>query len=378
MPKRIAYSAQIEYIQCLDENGKLDTKLVPEGDPSRLTDEQVVFLYDKMIMYRHLDETAFKLQRSGRMYTYPQNKGQEAAALGSGFAMKVGVDYLVPCYRENAALFLHGLDPKYILLHWAGDERGNAIPQDGSNGGARCSPIAIPIGTQMLHATGMAWAYKLQKRDAAVITYFGDGATSEGDFHEAMNFATVYNVPCIFFCQNNQWAISVPRDQQMNSETVCQKGIAYGANCIQVDGNDLFAVYKATKEARERALSGGGVTMIEAMTYRLADHTTADDARRYRSSEEVASWQVKDPMIRTRKYLESVGLWDDAKQAASMERAEAWTKKIVDEVLNYPAPDRNEMFDHLFAEIPAEQRLQRETWATHSLGQYPAQVGLSK
>jgi len=377
MPKRTVYSATIEHIQCLDESGKLDTKLVPEGDPSRLTDEQVVFLYERMVEYRHLDETAFKLQRSGRMYTYPQNKGQEAAALGSGYAMKKGVDYLVPCYRENAALFLHGLDPRYILLHWAGDERGNAIPQDGTDGGARCTPIAIPIGTQMLHATGMAWAFKMQKKEAAVITYFGDGATSEGDFHEAMNFATVYNVPVIFFCQNNQWAISVPRDQQMNSETVCQKGLAYGAHCIQVDGNDLFAVYKATAEARHRALSGAGVTMIEALTYRLADHTTADDARRYRSSEEVASWQAKDPMIRTRKYLENQGLWDDAKQATVMERAEVWTKRIVDEVLNYPAPHRDEMFEHLFAEIPAEQRRQRETWATHSLGQFPEQAGLS-
>ncbi|MBY0263105.1 MAG: hypothetical protein K2Q20_12225, partial [Phycisphaerales bacterium] len=216
-----------------------------------------------------------------------------------------------------------------------------------------------------------------QKKEAAVITYFGDGATSEGDFHEAMNFATVYNVPVIFFCQNNQWAISVPRDQQMNSETVCQKGLAYGAHCIQVDGNDIFAVYKATVEARHRALSGAGVTMIEALTYRLADHTTADDARRYRDADEVASWQAKDPMIRTRKYLEGKGLWDDAKQAMVMERAEAWTKRIVDEVLNYPAPHRNEMFDHLFAEIPEEQRRQRETWATHSLGQFPEQAGLS-
>lgn len=378
MPKRIVYSTQIEYIQCLDEHGKLDEKLVPQGDPSRLTDEQAVFLYGKMLEYRHLDEVAFKLQRSGRMYTYPQNKGQEAAALGAGAALRVGVDYLVPCYRENAALFLHGLDPKYILLHWAGDERGNAIPQRALHGdaGVNVSPIAIPIGTQMLHATGMAWAYKLRKEDKVVATFFGDGATSEGDFHEAMNFATVFNVPCIFICQNNHWAISVPRDQQMNSETVAQKGIAYGAHCVQVDGNDLFGMYKVVLEARERARNGGGVTLIEAITYRLADHTTADDARRYRSEAEVESWRGKDPVIRLRKYLEGQGLWDEAKQKETLERAEAWTKKIVDEVLNYPAPNRNEMFDHLFAEIPDEQRRQRDTWATHSLGQFAQQAGL--
>ena len=164
MPKRIVYTAQIEYLQLLDEQGKLDEKLAPKGDPSRLTDEHAVFLYERMIDYRTLDEVAFKLQRSGRMYTYPQNKGQEAVALGAGAAMKKGADYLVPCYRENAALFLHGLDPKYILLHWAGDERGNAIPQRSLHGeqGVNVSPIAIPIGTQMLHATGIAWAYKLQ------------------------------------------------------------------------------------------------------------------------------------------------------------------------------------------------------------------------
>lgn len=379
MPKRTVYTAQIEYVQCLDEHGKLDEGVLPKTDPARLTDEQVVFLLERLVEYRHLDETAFKLQRSGRMYTYPQNKGQEAAALGSGLALRKGVDYLVPCYRENAALFLHGLDPKYILLHWAGDERGNAIPQKAKHGdaGVNCSPIAIPIGTQMLHATGMAWAYKMQKQDRVVCTYFGDGATSEGDFHEAMNFATVFNVPCIFLCQNNQWAISVPRDQQMASETVAQKGLAYGAHCVQVDGNDVFAVYKATFEARERARNGGGVTLIEAVTYRLADHTTADDARRYRSSEEVASWQAKDPMIRLRLYAEAKKLWDDKKHAAALERAEAWTKKIVDEVLNYPAPHRNEMFDHLFAELPEEQRLQRDTWATHSLGQFAGQTGLN-
>ena len=379
MPKRIVYTAQVEYLQLLDEHGKLDEKLAPKGDPSRLTDEQAVFLYEKMIDYRTLDEVEFKLQRSGRMYTYPQNKGQEAVALGAGAALRSGIDYLVPCYRENAALFLHGLDPKYILLHWAGDERGNAIPQRSQHGdqGVNVSPIAIPIGTQMLHATGMAWAYKLRKEDKVVATFFGDGATSEGDFHEAMNFATVFNVPCIFICQNNQWAISVPRDQQMNSETVAQKAFAYGAHTQQVDGNDLFGVYKVVLEARDRARNGGGVTFIEAITYRLADHTTADDARRYRADAEVESWKAKDPMIRTRKYLESQGLWDDAKQSAAMERAEAWTKKIVDVVLNYPAPHRNEMFDFVYAELPEELRRQRDTWSTHSLGQFPQQSGLN-
>jgi pyruvate dehydrogenase E1 component alpha subunit len=364
MPIRTAYKAQIDHLQILDEQGNLDEKLAPAGHPHTLTDEQVVFLYTKLVEYRTLDEIAFKLQRSGRMYTYPQNKGQEACALGSGFALRKGTDWLVPCYRENAALFLHGLPPESIFLHWMGDERGNQIPE-----GVNVTPIAIPIGTQMLHATGMAWAFKMQKQDKVVCTYFGDGATSEGDFHEAMNFATTYNAPVIFFCQNNQWAISVPREQQMASETVAQKAIAYGAHGMQVDGNDIFAVYKATMEARERARQGNGVTLIEAITYRLGDHTTADDARRYRDAGEVEAWFAKDPAIRMRKYLEKKGLWNDAKQAAAEESGKAFANDIVKKSEGIAQPHRDEMFNTMYAEIPAELARQRDTWATHSLGQ---------
>jgi pyruvate dehydrogenase E1 component alpha subunit len=371
MPVRTAYQAKIDHLQILDENGKLDERLAPAGDPGTLTLEQVAFLYERLIECRQLDEVAFKLQRSGRIFTYPQNKGQEAAALGSGFALRKGIDWLVPCYRENAALFLHGLPMGHVLLHWAGDERGNAIPS-----GVNVTPIAIPIGTQMLHATGMAWAFKMRKEDRVVCTYFGDGATSEGDFHEAMNFATAFNVPAIFFCQNNQWAISVPREQQMASETVAQKGLAYGAHCVQVDGNDIFAVYKASVEARERARSGGGVTLIEAVTYRLGDHTTADDARRYRDADELASWQRKDPMIRTRLWLESKGAWNDAKQAEVLARAEAMVKRVADEALAIAPPATSEMFDSLYAELPPELARQRDTMRTSSLGQFPQQTGL--
>jgi pyruvate dehydrogenase E1 component alpha subunit len=368
MPITTAYSAKIDHLQILNEEGILDEKLGKDI----LSDEQAVFLYEKLIEYRRIDEIAFTLQRSGRMYTYPQNKGQEACALGSGFALRKGIDWLVPCYRENAALFLHGLPPHLIFLHWMGDERGNAIPAD-----VNVTPIAIPIGTQMLHATGMAWAFKLKKEDRVVITYFGDGATSEGDFHEAMNFATTFNLPAIFFCQNNQWAISVPREQQMASETIAQKALAYGAQCIQVDGNDIFAVYKATLDARERARAGGGVTLIEAVTYRLGDHTTADDARRYRDQAEVESWQAKDPAIRLRKYIERKGLWNDAKQAALEERAKAIVSDVVKASEGIAKPSPTEMFDDMYAELPPELARQRNTMRTHSLGQYPDQAGLS-
>ena len=374
MPTRTVYSASIEYLQILDEHGKLDEKLAKNSDGSPvLRDEEVVNLYEFMITCRQLDEIAFKLQRSGRMGTYPQNRGQEAAAIGSGYAAKKGTDFLVPCYRENAALFHHGLPMHYILLHWMGDERGNQIPA-----GVNMTPLSIPIGTQMLHATGIAWAYKLRKEPRVAITYFGDGATSEGDFHEAMNFASTLKVPCVFFCQNNQWAISVPRDIQMNSSTVAQKALAYDMPTIQVDGNDLFAVVKASRDAIERARAGGGPSFIEAVTYRLADHTTADDARRYRDPKEVEAWVGKDPMIRLRKYLEGKKLWNDQKQTAQEEKAKIIVNEVVKAAEGIEVPPKSDIFDYTFAgELPAELQRQKATMRTSSLGQNPEQAGLA-
>ncbi|QKK08266.1 MAG: pyruvate dehydrogenase (acetyl-transferring) E1 component subunit alpha [Planctomycetota bacterium] len=367
MPKKVVYEAKIEHLQILDEDGKLDQKLAKDT----LTDEQVVYLYEQMSICRQYDEIAFKLQRSGRMGTYPQNKGQEANAVGAGLALEKGKDWLVPCYRENAALFMHGLPMHYVLLHWMGDERGNQIPED-----CRMTPLSIPIGTHMLHATGIAWANKLRGDDSVVATFFGDGATSEGDFHGAMNFATVMQVPVVFYCQNNQWAISVPRESQMNSATVAQKAFAYDMPTIQIDGNDIFATYKATKDAAKRAREGGGPSFIEAVTYRLGDHTTADDARRYRDQAELDAWMGKDPLIRTRLYMEGKGLWSDKQQTELEERA----KRIVDEVaktaLEIEAPSTSDFFNHMFAELPADLARQRDTMRTSSLGLDPDQVGL--
>ena len=372
MPRKVVYSAQIEYLQLMDEHGVLDPALTGPGTPDLLTDQEVLHLYQFMIQCRQLDEIAFKLQRSGRMGTYPQNKGQEAAAIGTAFAAKKGQDFLVPCYRENAALFMHGLPMHSILLHWMGDERGNQIPP-----GVCQLPLCIPIGTQMLHATGIAWAFKMRREPRVALTYFGDGATSEGDFHEAMNFASVYQVPCIFICQNNQWAISVPRETQMNSDTVAQKAIAYDMPTMQVDGNDLFAVYKAAKQAIDRARAGGGPSFIECVTYRLADHTTADDARRYRDPQEVDAWIGKDPLIRLRKYLESKHLWDDARQQACEEKARVTVAEVVKTAEGIEKPTTADIFDYTFATLPPEIELQKRTMRTSSLGQNPAQAGLA-
>jgi len=368
MPHRTVYEAKIEHLQILDEEGKLDKKLAK----GTLNDEQVVYLYEQMRICRELDEIAFKLQRSGRMGTYPQNKGQEANAVGSALAMKKGTDWLVPAYRENAALFMHGLPMHYVIVYWMGDERGSKIPE-----GVNITPLSVPIGTHMLHATGIAWASKIRKeKDKAVITYFGDGATSEGDFHGAMNFASTQQVPCIFYCQNNQWAISVPREQQMNSQTVAQKALAYDMPTLQVDGNDIFAVFKAVKDARKRAVQGGGPSFIEAVTYRLGDHTTADDARRYRDPAEVEAWQAKDPLIRTRLYMESQGIWDDKKQTELEARAKTIVGEVVKAAEGIEKPHTDDFFNHMFAELPDDMKRQRDTLRTSSIGRNPEQIGL--
>ncbi len=372
MPVTTAYEAKIEHLSILDEHGNFDADLGAPGGKPILTDEEVTYLYEQMSICRKLDETAFKLQRSGRMGTYPQNKGQEANAVGSALAMKKGNDWVVPCYRENAAMFMHGLPYHYILLHWMGDERGNQIPE-----GVNVTPLSVPIGTHMMHATGIAWAFKLRgEKDRAAITYFGDGATSEGDFHGAMNFASTLKVPVVFYCQNNQWAISVPRSQQMASPTVAQKALAYEMPTVRVDGNDIFATYLATKKARERAVAGEGPSFIEGVTYRLADHTTADDAKRYRDPAEVEAWLGRDPLIRTRKYLEMRKVWDDKAQTKLDEKAATITNEIVAAADGIAEPSTNDFFDHMFAEIPEDLRKQRDTLRTSSIGQNPEQAGL--
>lgn len=369
MPKKTAYSATIEHTQILDEHGKLDAALAK----GTLSDQDVVFLYEQMSIVRHYDEIAFKLQRSGRMGTYPQNKGQEAVAAAAGYVLRQrgSKDWIVPCYRENLALFLNGLPMEHILLHWMGDERGNQIPE-----GVNILPISIPIGTHPLHAAGIAWSLKYRKQDRVAMTFFGDGATSEGDCLEAMNFAGALKLPVVFICQNNKWAISVPSSIQTGSETFAQKGLAFGLHCVQVDGNDIFAVYKAAKEAVELAIKKNQPTLIECLTYRLGDHTTADDARRYRDPAEVESWVGKDPLIRTRKYLEAKKLWNDKKQAELDARAKELIHDVVARAEGIDDPAIGDIFDYTFASLDPELQRQRETMRTNSLSQYPEQERL--
>ncbi|HEX3358934.1 MAG TPA: pyruvate dehydrogenase (acetyl-transferring) E1 component subunit alpha [Tepidisphaeraceae bacterium] len=369
MPRKTIYHADIEYLQILDENGNFDEELARDT----LKPEQVKSLYEAMLLSRELDETAFRLQRSGRMGTYPPNKGSEATSLGAVSALTKGVDHLVGYYRENAALYLHGLPMHLMYLHWLGDERGNNIPRD-----LNISPMCIEIGAQILHAVGFAWAFKIRKEKCVVQCFLGDGATSTGDFHEGMNFASTFRLPCIFTCVNNGWAISVPSSRQTGSETFAQKGLAYGMPSVQVDGNDIFAVYKAHKQAVARAREGLGPSFIECVTYRIGDHTTADDSRRYRSAEEMAAWGKKDPIHRTRKFLESRGMWDANQQSRAEEKARAQAQEITRLAMETPAPVITDIFDNVFAELPCQLNKQRNTLRTDSIGQDPEQIGLRK
>ena len=361
MPTKTVFKTEIEYVSILDEHGQYDPKL---GD-GLVPDEDLIRLYEHMTACRHLDEVAFKLQRSGRMGTYPQNMGQEATSLGAAYALEK-TDWMVPCYRENAGLFWRGMPMEMVLLHWMGDERGNAIPRE-----LFCTPLAIPIGTQMLHAAGLAWAAKYRDEKRIACTFFGDGATSEGDFHEAMNFSANLDLPVVFLCQNNFWAISVPGRIQCSAPTLAQRGLAYGMDCIQCDGNDLFAVVKVVREAARRAREENRPTFIEAVTYRLGDHTTADDARRYRDQAEVDLWKARDPLIRLRGFMKEKGLWNDSKEAELQEKAEREVAEAVQRAEGIETPTSTDVFDHTFAELDPQLTLQRATRRTTSIGQSP-------
>ncbi|MBM3221164.1 MAG: pyruvate dehydrogenase (acetyl-transferring) E1 component subunit alpha [Candidatus Rokubacteria bacterium] len=338
MPRtRVEPRFQIDYLSILDSDGILDDALDPDIPPDLLQR-----MYRAMLLGRRLDERMVRLQRQGRIGTFAPIKGQEAAQIGS-VATLTPRDWMVPSFRETAAMLWRGWPIEKMLMFFAGYlEGGSPAP------GQRDLPITIPVATQLPHAVGLAYAAQYRDDDAVVMAYFGDGATSEGDFHEAANFAGVWHVPVVFVCQNNQWAISVPFKKQTHARTIAQKALAYGFPGIQVDGNDLLAVYAVTKEAVDRARNGDGPTLIECVTYRLGVHTTADDPTKYRSEDEVKAWEKKDPLTRLVPYLERKGLRTsgveeelDAEIAAAVERFEA-----------APAPDPLMVFDHVYAERP--------------------------
>ncbi|PID83061.1 MAG: pyruvate dehydrogenase (acetyl-transferring) E1 component subunit alpha [Clostridiales bacterium] len=292
-------------LEILDQDGNIiNKKLVP-----KITDEKLVSILKTMIKTRVTDEKLLKLQRQGRIFTFPPNLGQEGATVGSIAAIEK-TDWLVTAYRELGAWMYHGFPLSNVMTYWTGNENGLKIPEN-----VKMTPFAVPLASQLQHAVGIAFASKYKGLDEVTISYVGDGATSEGDFHEAMNFAAVNNTPNIFIIQNNQWAISTPLRLQSKAPNLAVKSIGYGMRGIKVDGNDPLAVYAATKEAVDLAREGKGPSIIECMTYRMGPHTTSDDPTKYRSNEEVEIWKAKDPISRFQKYLVDLGLWSDEERA---------------------------------------------------------------
>ena len=349
MPREVAARFEVSLLRILDEEGNCDEALKPA-----LTQDQVKRLYELMILTRVFDDLALKLQREGRIGTYPSSKGQEATQVASAYALGES-DWLFPAFREAGAYITRGWPLEMQYQYWAGDERGSRLSDD-----SRIFTIAIPVGTQIPHAVGFAWAAKLKGDKIAVLVYLGDGATSEGDVHEGMNFAGVFRVPVVILCQNNQWAISVPRSKQTAAETLAQRAFSYGFEGLQVDGNDVFAVYKATREALDKARSGNGPTLIECMTYRMGDHTTSDDAQRYRTGQEMQEWARRDPIDRLRKYMKKNGLWsDDYENRVQAEAAEE-VRKAADKFESVKPPEIKDLFAWTYAELPPNLKRQYE------------------
>lgn len=305
-------------------------------------------LFGRLVAARAYDTKCEALQKQGRLATYASFRGQEAAQVGSAAAL-LPDDWMVGSYRDAAAMWCHGYPWVNLILGRSGDERGGSPPA-----GIRVLPPSITVGAHMLHAVGLAWGERLKGSTAVAITYFGDGATSEGDFHEAMNFAGVYETPTIFLCQNNGWAISMPRSRQTASATIAQKADAYGFDGEQVDGNDLFAVYSATREAIAKARAGLGPTLIEAVTYRINPHTTSDDPARYRDAEEAAAWAGRDPLERIRAYLQAADAWDPTWEAGLEEEAAAGLEDSVAAAEAMTGFEPEEVFGAMFA-IPTSQ-----------------------
>ncbi|MBS3083800.1 pyruvate dehydrogenase (acetyl-transferring) E1 component subunit alpha [Candidatus Pacearchaeota archaeon] len=348
MEKTIA-KFDVLYLQILDENGDCDEKNKP-----KITDEVLKEMYRFLILTRAFDDKALKLQRQGRLGTYAPMRGQEAGQIGSAFALSKD-DWVFPAFRENGVYMIKGVSADMLFRYWAGDERGMQIPK-----GINILPVSITVGGHLPHAVGTAMGFNYLKQKNVSVVYFGDGATSEGDFHEALNFAGVFKAPCVFICQNNQWAISLPVREQTASQTIAQKAIAYGIPGIQVDGNDVFAVYKATMDAVTRARKGLGATLIECLTYRLADHTTSDDAKKYRPEEEVRSWENKDPILRFEKYLTQKKIINPVIIGQVKAEAEQQIEKAVKIAESVKPQLPTEMFDYLYSDMTDEMKEQRE------------------
>ncbi len=346
-----AATFDVEHVQFLDPEGKPVVKELPAiaKDTKRLVE-----LYKQMLFVRTFDGKSVNLQRTGKLGTYASCLGHEAAHVAIGATLSPE-DVFAPMYREYAAQFMRGVKPREVLLYWGGDERGNDF-----SGPAHDYAWCVPIATQCLHAAGAALAFKLRKEPRVALSVIGDGGSSKTDFYAAMNAAGAWTLPYVSVIVNNQYAISVPRRMQTGAKTLAQKGIAAGLECVQVDGNDLVAMVATLEHAIARARHGHGGTVVEAVTYRLSDHTTADDARRYRPEAEVKAAWTREPLIRMRNFLKAQKAWDDAQEADWKAQCEKVVDAEINAYLETKPQSVEAMFDYLYAELPPDVRAQRD------------------
>jgi pyruvate dehydrogenase E1 component alpha subunit len=350
MPRQRIDLDPIDALSILDEQGRLDQSLeptVPADDLRRL--------YRTFLLARRFDERMLFLQRQGRIGTYLPARGHEAAVLGSVYPLRA-TDWLVPVWREWAAYVWRGWPLDNLIMLYAGFTEGTSVPA-----GIRDLPVCVPMGTHVPHAVGLACAARARREDSVVLCYFGDGASSEGVCQEAMNFAGAFQAPIVFMCINNQWAISMPRSRQTRAKTLAHRAVAYGFPAIQVDGNDLLATIVATREAVDRARRGHGPTLIEAVTYRLTPHSTADDPRKYREDDEVKAWEPREPLPRLRRYLEGKGLIDETLHARLEAEVDAEVRLAVERAeARMQAAKPLDMFDNVYGDVPPEVLAQRD------------------
>jgi len=347
-----------EIIRALREDGSL----APEYDP-HLSSEEVARLYRHMVETRFLDERLTALQRQGRIGFHVGSLGEEGAIVGAAFATRKQ-DWLFPCYREFGAALLRGLDFQRFIDNMFGNAndtvKGRQMPDHYSCKASHWLSISSPVGTQITQAVGFAWAGKLKKDDLATLVYFGDGATSSSDFHSGMNFAGVFKVPCVFFCRNNGWAISVPAERQTASETFASKGVAYGVPGVRVDGNDAFAVVHTVRKAIERGARGEGPTLIEALTYRMGGHSTSDDPNAYRGSDALKAWADRDPIQRVRQYLRTVHGYTEERDKEIIQDIDRRFRAAVEVAEKTPKPALETLVEDVYATPPWHLVEQRE------------------
>ena len=341
-------------LQLMDEKGKF----TPNGGPV-MTDDELLDAYKKMLYARVADDMAVSYQRQGRLLTYPPLKGQEANQVGAVLALKK-TDWIVPTFREHAAWATRGVPLYNLLLYTYGNEEGMNVGKD-----FRILPVSIPIASQTLHAVGIAYAMRYKKEDSIALAYVGDGGSSQGDFNEALNFAGDWKAPAIIYVQNNQFAISVPRSKQTAAKTIAERAFGFGVEGIQIDGNDIQAVYQTVKLAAEKARSGGGPTLIEGYTYRLGAHTTSDDPTKYRSNDEVKEWELKDPLIRTKIYLLAKKKISEEEITKLMEQYKKEVDEIFRKVEVSKDPSVEDIFKYHYKEMPEELKRQMNEYKAY-------------